>query len=767
MLLLAMRLSLSWLHVRWLAWGRRAIPADLAAKAATLGERLGLRFPPRVCVSEKIREAIVVGLWRPLVLLPASWLTEMTPEVLEAVIAHELAHVRRLDLWVNLLQRLMETLLFYHPAVWWLSRRVSLEREMCADELAVGATSERLVYATALEQLGRMRLGQTSPQFGAGMGGNKMVLLNRVGNILGLSPSTQRARWWPVGLLALAVPLAIWLASMSIVSSTENETRAEEVSDDLADTLSLEARVVGIDGVISNPVEIEIAADDDDPVDTSVNVGNSPKVTVDLIDAVGIEERPSFWMGRERLTREALLDRLGELRDKSPTLQVAIRHTASTEEKELTALRQSLAKLNIQDVSIGRHDLPHVFAYANSKHDGTIRGRVVDAHPTVPSPKYHVMLWHKSWESMSGENPSLVAGAGEAFEFRNVGPGDYELRTREWRPNGRVVHFDANWTYVQTKAAVEDGKVAEVRVVFGKDDTGRWNDAYTWGEAVDGVIMRVTQAKFSIVPGGKIDLHVDIYNGGQTDREIVMNHENWELEIDGQWLKESGGASSGRAVSLLKAKQARHNIDVWAWLGENMTSAVEGLPPGKHTLRVAHLLNGEGRSSNDPPQSRVVSQPVIIDVVAGQPKPNRESGRLVIDLIRTEGSLRQVPSTWIAYELLSEDVLRKRVTEIIEATPEVNVLVRARRQIEHQHVAKLLDSAEDGRREERVADGLSARCGLRPCARLRPPRRDPRQGNRAGQSRRAGQVYRDARTREVAKQTRRASEPGSLRRRNV
>lgn len=233
-LLLAVRLSLSWLHVRWLAWGRRVIPADLAVRAAMLGERLGLRFPPRVCVSEKIREAIVVGLWRPLVLLPASWLTEMTPEVLEAVMAHELAHVRRLDLWVNLLQRLMETLLFYHPAVWWLSRRLSLEREMCADQLAVGATSKRLVYATALEQLGLMRLSQTAPQLGASIGGNRMVLLNRVGNILGSSPSNERTRWWPAGLAALAVPLAIWLASTSIVSPAASETRAEAAVDEIA-----------------------------------------------------------------------------------------------------------------------------------------------------------------------------------------------------------------------------------------------------------------------------------------------------------------------------------------------------------------------------------------------------------------------------------------------------------------------------------------------------------------------------------------------------
>jgi len=363
-------------------------------------------------------------------------------------------------------------------------------------------------------------------------------------------------------------------------------------------------------------VEIEIVADDDDPVDTSRNVTDPPQVAVDLINAVGIEERPSFWIGREHLTREALLDRLAELRDKSPKLQVAVRHTAATEAKVLTALGQSLARLKIQDVSIGRHDLPHVFAYPNARHNGTIRGRVVDPHPTVPSPKYHVMLWNEVMERQGGENPALVVGAGEAFEFRHVGPGDYELRTREWRPSGRVVHFGANWTYIRTKAAVEDGKVTEVQVVFGEGDTGRWSDAYTWGEAADGLIMRVTRARFTMAPDEKIDLHVDLYNGGNVDRKIVMNHKNWELEIDGKWLKTSGGASRGSAVYLLKPKQPQHDMDVWVWLGENMRRAVKGLPPGKHTLRVAHLLYSEGRSLDDPPQTRVVSQPVTIEVVA-------------------------------------------------------------------------------------------------------------------------------------------------------
>ncbi len=414
----------------------------------------------------------------------------------------------------------------------------------------------------------------------------------------------------------------------------------------------------------TGPVTVRIA---DHPVDGGAIVADSPKVVVDLLNAVGIGEPPSFWIGREHLTREALLERLTELKDKSPSLHVAVRHTASTDEETLTALRRSLASLNIKNVSVGRHDLPRVFAYPNARHNGTIRGRVVDANPTVPSPKYHVMLWNERWESMSGENPALVVGAGEAFEFRHVGPGDYELRTREWRPNGSVVHFGADWTYIQTKAAVEEGKVSEVQVVFGEGDTGRWNDAYTWGEAADGLIMRVTRANLTTVPGKKIDLHVDIYNGGNTDRTIVLNHKHWELEIDGKWVKGSGGASSGSAVYHLEPKQARHGVDVWVWLGENMTSPIRELPPGQHKLRVAHLLYGQGRSSDDPSPTRVVSQPVIIEVVEGDEGESAGAAETddqdsVVALPGSRLSLDEAIQEEAAFAAVCEAVARSRLT---------------------------------------------------------------------------------------------------------
>lgn len=220
-ILLSGRLLLSVVGVRRLARGRLPVSAELAARAFRLAERLGLSAPPGVYLSERIREAMLVGLWRPMVLLPAAWIAEMPPDVLEAVIAHELAHVRRLDLWANLLQRLVETLLFYHPAVWWLSRRTSFLREMCADDLAVEATGERMTYASVLELLGRRRLKLPAPQLAASIGGRKMALLDRVRNVLGVVPGEERLRWWPAGLLALLVPLGLWLASMAMAETKQ------------------------------------------------------------------------------------------------------------------------------------------------------------------------------------------------------------------------------------------------------------------------------------------------------------------------------------------------------------------------------------------------------------------------------------------------------------------------------------------------------------------------------------------------------------------
>ena len=228
---LSIRLLLGFVAVRWLRNARCAISSQLVDSVARLSSAIGLKSTRRVFVSSRIREAMVVGILRPMVLLPAAWIAEMPPEILEAVIAHELAHIRRRDLWATFFQRLVETLFFYHPAVWWISRRVSSEREKCCDELAVAATGQRVTYAKALEQAAAIRLVPTEPVCGAAFGGRKMAILDRVGHILGMSATgkTQRARWWPVGLLVLLLFAATYRIAFQTPLPILNEARAEQI----------------------------------------------------------------------------------------------------------------------------------------------------------------------------------------------------------------------------------------------------------------------------------------------------------------------------------------------------------------------------------------------------------------------------------------------------------------------------------------------------------------------------------------------------------
>lgn len=215
-----LRLAVGFANILWLRAGVKPIPDALKAQSLLLARKLGLRMV-RVFASSRIHEAAVVGFWRPMVLIPAAWLMSLPPEVLQAVIAHELAHIRRLDAWVNLLQRLLETFFFYHPAVWWLSNRVRIEREMCCDELAVKSIGNRGQYAMALESVGRLQsLGTPSlaPSFrgqGRMNGHGKMILYSRIQNVLRANQAPVRE---PALLLAIAL-LAITAVLTGVVGS--------------------------------------------------------------------------------------------------------------------------------------------------------------------------------------------------------------------------------------------------------------------------------------------------------------------------------------------------------------------------------------------------------------------------------------------------------------------------------------------------------------------------------------------------------------------
>jgi len=216
----SLRLLGGWIAVRRLA--RRTVrPAgpDVQALARRVAGRLALDRMVGIFESAAVAVPVMVGWVKPAVLLPAAALTGLSTVQLESLLAHELAHVRRHDYLVNLLQGVVETLLFYHPAVWWLSRQVRREREHCCDDLAVGVC-DRLVYATALADLASL----TSPRRFA-LAATDGSLLDRVRRILGQTGAQRSSTspWLPVsfvGLMAAAVlPIAFVSAQTRDVQS--------------------------------------------------------------------------------------------------------------------------------------------------------------------------------------------------------------------------------------------------------------------------------------------------------------------------------------------------------------------------------------------------------------------------------------------------------------------------------------------------------------------------------------------------------------------
>src|SRR6266446_4914724 len=180
----------------------KPIGQELYERCMALQRRMGLDRVIRYCECHRLDAPAVLGWFRPVVLLPMRALTGMGEQQIEAVIVHELAHIRRLDCFVNLFQIAVETLLFYHPAVWWVSQRVRAERENCCDDEVISICGDAVVYARALTLMEEWR---TAPALM--MAANRSRLAERVVRLLGLDGDAATGRTRMAGLGVSAVCL--------------------------------------------------------------------------------------------------------------------------------------------------------------------------------------------------------------------------------------------------------------------------------------------------------------------------------------------------------------------------------------------------------------------------------------------------------------------------------------------------------------------------------------------------------------------------------
>jgi D-alanyl-D-alanine endopeptidase (penicillin-binding protein 7) len=159
------------------------------ARLSAMALQFGVTREVRLRVVDNLASPITAGWWRPVVLVPASLMSGMPPELLEALLAHEMGHVKRFDYLVNLGQNVVETLLFYHPAVWWISRQVRAEREQIADDVAASHLGEPRRLALALSELERFQFS-THHLAQAANGGDLMSRIKRL-----IRPDAQALNW--------------------------------------------------------------------------------------------------------------------------------------------------------------------------------------------------------------------------------------------------------------------------------------------------------------------------------------------------------------------------------------------------------------------------------------------------------------------------------------------------------------------------------------------------------------------------------------------
>lgn len=226
-LVLSTRFALQW-RAAWLLRTRALIPARPEWDAMYEEIRDALGVSRRVClrVSERALCPMVVGVFVPIVLVPASVMMMLTPAQVRMVLAHELAHVRRYDHVVNMVQVMIETVMFYHPLVWWISRQARIEREHCCDDAAVRMCGDALGYARALTELEEVRL-----QSRAVLGLQGGSLMKRVQRIIG----DDAMRRGSVSVKVMAAVLTVTM--IAVAACTTGFVREEAAVYDSYDAL--------------------------------------------------------------------------------------------------------------------------------------------------------------------------------------------------------------------------------------------------------------------------------------------------------------------------------------------------------------------------------------------------------------------------------------------------------------------------------------------------------------------------------------------------
>ncbi len=283
------------------AAGQPISDTGLLSRMAIQAKKLSLRIMPVIAYCEHVTVPIVIGLLRPIILVPTAMINGLTPEQLESVLTHELAHLRRHDHLLIVVQRVLEAVLFFHPVTWYLSRRVHDERETCCDDLVLAIGGDRLHYAQSLLRVAELRLATRSRNRKsrtalAADGQRPSKLRQRIARLLGDSSndSVQVSSIWLVAVLVAFIVTSGW-----VVNTMATSAAAAEIADDVAPDFESIKSLVGQAPVQQCLVQANaFAVDSSEAETTNVKplIANIDKDhSLELVAVVSLDDSTKAW----------------------------------------------------------------------------------------------------------------------------------------------------------------------------------------------------------------------------------------------------------------------------------------------------------------------------------------------------------------------------------------------------------------------------------------------------------------------------------------
>ena len=244
---------------------------DWSIRLGTLIEKMNLNKQVRLLESSSISVPMVIGHIKPVILVPIGMLTGLDTNQVEAILAHELAHIKRHDYLVNILQSIVESFFFYNPMVWWLSHQIRQEREVCCDMMAIQYGNDKLTYAKALTTIQQLKINTTMAMT---LGKNKKSLLQRIKLIVEGTPQPKNS--WDKIVPVLVLLGALISLSWYSVKPSENTPR------DLTNKVNL----TSLDTTI---VDSYSETDSDSDAEVIIDLEDAGKIT-EIIDVDGINK---------------------------------------------------------------------------------------------------------------------------------------------------------------------------------------------------------------------------------------------------------------------------------------------------------------------------------------------------------------------------------------------------------------------------------------------------------------------------------------------